>query len=98
MYKNKILILLLLLINNVNCFNNNLYYLKKKKINILKNDLNNINDYSRFLSNNKTKCYNIKTVEDYNIMKNNLNNNTNIIFLNFENNKIIKNIKDILLQ
>ena len=97
MYKNIIFVFLLLLINNVNCFNNNFFYLKNMKNNIIKKNLNNIDDYSRFLSNNKTKYYNIETIVDYNIMKNNINNNTEIIILNFENNKIIKNIKDILL-
>ena len=97
MYKNIIFVFLLLLINNVNCFNNKFFYLKNKKNNIIKKNLNNIHDYSCFLSNNKTKYYNIETIVDYNIMKNNINNNTEIIILNFENNKIIKNIKDILL-
>lgn len=95
MYKKSILIFILLLIEKINSFNNN-FILNYKKNNIISKKLNNIDEYNRFLSYNKTNYYKIKSIDDFNNVKKKINNNSDIIILNVENNKIIKNLKDIL--
>lgn len=96
MYK-KIIFIFFFILEIVNSFNNNfILNYKNKKNNIISKKLNNIDEYNRFLSYNKTNFYNIKSINDFNNVKKIINNNSDIIILNIENNKIIKNLKDIL--